>query len=173
VGQWQWDRRERLETRVDRKPRDAVIPSLAGWFRPPRLAVHFSQLAINASLASLAIGYAERGGQRTSLGTHRYGERADRDGCCLKWDATGTRDAATHHGRCIMTEDETEAEVQLLEFVRGNDGEEFKLTRPVHGTLLATNTCAGALEDLVHGGAKDHNRAETKRREVLNPRTAK
>jgi len=27
-----------------------------------------------------------------------------------------------------MTEDETEAEVQLLELVRGNDGEEFKLT---------------------------------------------
>jgi hypothetical protein len=26
-----------------------------------------------------------------------------------------------------MTEDETEAEVQLLELVRGNDGEEFKL----------------------------------------------
>ena len=27
-----------------------------------------------------------------------------------------------------MTEDETEAEVQLLERVRGNDAEEFKLT---------------------------------------------
>ena len=27
-----------------------------------------------------------------------------------------------------MTEDETEAEVQLLELVRGNDAEEFKLT---------------------------------------------
>jgi hypothetical protein len=33
-----------------------------------------------------------------------------------------------NHGRCIMTEDETEAEVQLLELVRGNDAEEFKLT---------------------------------------------
>ena len=28
--------------------------------------------------------YAERGGRRAILGTHRYGERAGRDGCCLK-----------------------------------------------------------------------------------------
>jgi hypothetical protein len=56
---------------------------------PPRLAVHFSQLAIIASLVSLAIGYAERGGQRTILGTHRYDERADRDGCCLKRTQVG------------------------------------------------------------------------------------
>ena len=41
--------------------------------------MHFRQLAIIASLG-LAIGYAERGGQRTILGTHRYGERADREG---------------------------------------------------------------------------------------------
>ena len=34
---------------------------------PPRLAVHFSQLAIITSLIGLAIEYAERGAQRTSL----------------------------------------------------------------------------------------------------------
>ena len=33
--------------------------------------------------------HAERGGRRALLGTHRYGERADRDGCCLS--GTGRR----------------------------------------------------------------------------------
>jgi hypothetical protein len=46
--------------------------------------VHFSQLAIIASFVNLAIGYAERGGQRTISAPIDYGERADRHGCCLK-----------------------------------------------------------------------------------------
>jgi hypothetical protein len=77
--------------------RPACAEGETAFGTPPQAQIKFdSSVDLAASQGTPGTSrsghHAERGGRRTIFGTHRYGERADLDGCGLKqnWPQVGT-----------------------------------------------------------------------------------